>query len=598
MAAGSAPFRFGERWKRYRGHTHGLPLPTMVGDITVGRVALAHFVRLDAALGAELSQAHPPPVPPSPMPIQFAERLGFWIIALLRAARVPCATQALILAGTSQGEKQGHFQIAFGLERAEALGAVLRWLAPFAETVFRERVPPGKARAAVAAHMQQLRPYRALGVNRYHLAVNAIEAGHPYRALDASLQVIGTGRYRRLFHSSSTEATSSIGMGIARDKARTAALLGAFGMPMPRQAPAPDAKAAAAAAEAMGYPVVIKPADQDGGLGVAAGLADAAAVGAAYAEAARHSKRVMVEEHVPGQTHRFTVCAGEVIRLVRRRPGGVVGNGRDTVAELLSLQLRERGTARGTRSHSETAVSLDAEALQLLADSGMTPASVPERDEFVRLRRRDNRSQGGTNEELEISDSHCDNLALALDAAAILKLDIAGVDLISTDISRSWRETGAKICEVNSVPQIGGNTSSVYSRMLARLFHDGSRIPVRLQIAPAETCADAGHLARICQAPTDGAASAAGVCLGGRMIGAACESGFSAAHALLLMPGIARAVIVMSPEELARTGLPLDRVDRAEVLAFAKFPPKEQHMIPQLWPLLDLPGQAPAGEAP
>lgn len=49
---------------------------------------------------------------------------------------------------------------------------------------------------------------------------------------------------------------------------------------------------------------------------------------------------------------------------------------------------------------------------------------------------------------------HPDNRAMAVAAVAAFDLDIAGIDLRMPDISRSWREVGAGICEVNPQPNL------------------------------------------------------------------------------------------------------------------------------------------------
>jgi cyanophycin synthetase len=51
---------------------------------------------------------------------------------------------------------------------------------------------------------------------------------------------------------------------------------------------------------------------------------------------------------------------------------------------------------------------------------------------------------------------HPVNLAAALAAAEAFRLEVAGVDMISTDISVPWTENGAAINEVNGGPLLGG----------------------------------------------------------------------------------------------------------------------------------------------
>ena len=79
-------------------------------------------------------------------------------------------------------------------------------------------------------------------------------------------------------------------------------------------------------------------------------------------------------------------------------------------------------------------LALDAEADELLAEQGLQVDAVPEAGREVLLRRKANISAGGTHRLVDPSQVHPDNLLLAQRAAALLRLDLAGIDLISIRI--------------------------------------------------------------------------------------------------------------------------------------------------------------------
>ena len=85
----------------------------------------------------------------------------------------------------------------------------------------------------------------------------------------------------------------------------------------------------------------------------------------------------------------------------------------------------------------------------------MTLASIPDPGTWVALRRIESTDWGGVDEEVTAL-IHPDNLKAALMATELFGLDMAGIDIISTDISRPWFETGAVINEVNFAPLLGG----------------------------------------------------------------------------------------------------------------------------------------------
>jgi len=285
----------------------------------------------------------------------------------------------------------------------------------------------------------------------------------------------GQGAKSRWFDSSLTDDTPAISVRLAKQKNVCAAILRRHGLPVPRHHLASDEVRAVAAAESIGYPVVVKPADQDRGIGVAAGLVNAAQVVRAFVEASRHSKAVLVEKHVDGGDYRVHVFQGEVYKVRHRIPGGVVGDGRSSVAELLqSLNSDPRRGPPGTDSKLFR-IDLDTEALELLQERQLGTDSVPQEGTFVQLRRIANVSVGGVSLPVDLSQVHPDNLALARQAVRALKLDLAAVDLLIRDIGRSWRDVEAGICEVNAQPQFGVDAPEW---LFTRFFPGQGRIPM------------------------------------------------------------------------------------------------------------------------
>lgn len=153
----------------------------------------------------------------------------------------------------------------------------------------------------------------------------------------------------------------------------------------------------------------------------------------------------------------------------------MTGDGKSSIFE-----LAERVNAdprRGTDVYSPLKkLVLDEDAEQLLARDGLSPDTVPKKGEFVRLRRRANVSAGGT--PIPVFDKmHPDNARLAERAAEVLCLDLAGVDLIIPDITRSWRDVPSTICEVNAQPELGGDAEHLYPQVLTALVPHGGHIP-------------------------------------------------------------------------------------------------------------------------
>jgi cyanophycin synthetase len=327
----------------------------------------------------------------------------------------------------------------------------------------------------------QLRSRAPRGINtiRFLAAANALDI--PWRHMAGNIYQFGWGSRSRWLDSSFTDQTPQLSAMASRDKQLCTKILRDFGMPVPTQMSVGTADQALAAAKKIGYPVVVKPADLDGGLGVHAGLTTDQQVKNAFAEAGKLSKRILVEQFLTGGDFRFQVFDGEVFWAVRRRPACVIGDGRQSITQLVAAvnaRRAERETLQGADHMAEQgreAIVLDAEADIWLAAQGLGKDRVPAEGQRVRLAGAANVSRGGTRQGVELQDIHPDNTALAIDATRLLKLDLAGVDLILSDVTQSWRETGGGICEVNGQPQLA---SHLPHQLLSKIVPGQGRIPV------------------------------------------------------------------------------------------------------------------------
>lgn len=305
----------------------------------------------------------------------------------------------------------------------------------------------------------------------------AFDLGMPLTFLPGEVVQYGVGSRARWMDSSFTDVTPAVSAKLARNKFLASALLRQSGIPVPSHQRVVDVSEALRAAAELGYPVVVKPADLDGGVGVEAGLCSEEEVRQAFEAATQHSSHILVEKHVEGRDYRLTVFQGEVIWAIERVPAGVTGDGRHTVAQLVGMVNAD--PRRGSGQHAPLKrIELDEAAMALMDRGGLTADTVPAAGQFVRLRRAANVASGGT--PVAVFDRiHPDNARLAVRAAEALRLDLAGIDMLIPDIAVSWRESGAAICEVNGQPNLGQTTAAhLYAPMLQQLVPGTGRIPV------------------------------------------------------------------------------------------------------------------------
>ena len=420
-----------------------------------------------------------------------------------------------------------------------------------------------QVRDRMQACEKRLRPFAAANTNTMHFLKTAFDQGITTWRLWSTAYGFGTGSRMRWLDSSLTDEGSSIAVSLARNKLMTADMLRRHGIPTPRHEPVRTVEEALAVAGKIGYPVVVKPVDQDQGRGVSAGLKDEASVRQAFEQASAVSRHILLEKHHDGRDYRLTVFRGEIIKVMERRPGAVVGNGVRTVRELVEIEQQTPQHRRIFRQSGKRRIDLDAEALGLLHERGWNADSVPPAGETVVLRRKSNISTGGTQLLVPPERIHPDNVSLVARACEAIRLDLCGVDLLIPDISQSWLATGAVIIELNAIPQIGISLDpEAYARILDRLGGGQWAIPTQLVLCgPDVSIPSPAELTAMC-GPADGIASPQGVWISGRPILNQPGNGFEAAQTLMYQRSVQRAICCMTIDEVARLGLPVPRFDR------------------------------------
>lgn len=304
---------------------------------------------------------------------------------------------------------------------------------------------------AAMAELRRVVRRETLGPTTRSLVMEARRRGIPVQRLDEhSLIQFGYGARRKLIRASITGDTSQIAVQTAGDKDLTKRLLSEVGVPVPRGAVVRTVDQALEHAERIKGPVVIKPLDGNHGRGVNLDLRTPEQVRWGFEQAARHGRRVLVEEQFVGRDHRILVVGGKVVAVAERVPAHVVGDGGSTVKQLIDLVNRDPRRGDG-HEQVMTRIVVDDHVREMLGRAKLDLDSVPAEGVVVQLRATANLSTGGT--AIDRTDViHPDNAAIARRAAMTVGLDVAGIDFVAPDIRRSVRETGGGIIEVNAAP--------------------------------------------------------------------------------------------------------------------------------------------------
>lgn len=399
----------------------------------------------------------------------------------------------------------------------------------------------------------------------------AYESGIPMLELPGEVYQYGIGMRARWLDSSFTDMTPTISAKLSRNKLYAATLLRLAGLPVPLHRQVADPDEAIKIAHRLGFPVVIKPANLDGGMGVAAGLESDDDVRRAYVAAERYSREILVEKHVAGKDYRLTVFNGALIWAIERVPGGVIGDGRSSVAELVA-NVNADPRRRNHRHAPLKSLVIDDEAHELLRRQRLHETSVPTEGEFVRLRRVANVAAGGTPVAV-FEKVHPDNAQLAIRAAEVLRLDMAGIDLLIPDISVSWRVSGAAICEVNGQPNLGQTTAAhLYVPILRNLVPGSGRVPTVLVMGAERPQEWLDALATQWKVDGEcvGIVGPDGVMVGDELIHAAPVSPYEGGMMLVMNRTVSAIVVAVNDESSLQQGMPFDRCD-AIVMAGTNF---------------------------
>jgi cyanophycin synthetase len=420
---------------------------------------------------------------------------------------------------------------------------------------------------------------RALGPSTASLVAAAEERGIPWLRLNQySLVQFGHGRYQQRIQATTTGNTSNIAVELASDKEETNAILRDLGLPVPKQYIVRSASQAVRAAERIGYPVVLKPLAGNHGRGVSINLKTPDEVEVAFEKAREHGRSIVVESYIEGFDHRLVVINGELVAAAKRVPGHVVGDGKHTIEQLVDIVNSDPRRGVG---HEKvlTRLEFDHQAERLLAKLGYDRDTVPENDEIVYLRSTANLSTGGT--AIDVTDViHPDNREMAIRSVKAIGLDIGGVDFLTKDITKSYREAGGGICEINAGPGFRmhvapseGKPRDVGGAVIDMLFPPDAptRIPIAAITGTNGKTTTSRMLAHILKLAgrTVGLTSTDGVYIDGKLSVPGDMTGPVSAQMILRDPSVDAAVMEVARGGMLRSGLGFEEADVAACLNVA-----------------------------
>ncbi|PMB48661.1 cyanophycin synthetase [Fischerella thermalis CCMEE 5201] len=420
----------------------------------------------------------------------------------------------------------------------------------------------------------------ALGPSTESIVKEAEKRGIPWMQLGARFLIqLGYGVNQKRMQATMTDNTGILGVELACDKEATKRILASTGVPVPKGTVINFLDDLPEAIEYVGgYPIVIKPLDGNHGRGITIDIQNWEEAEVAYDAARQISRSIIVERYYKGRDHRVLVVDGKVVAVAERVPAHVVGDGRSTIAELIEETNKDPNRGEG---HDKvlTKIELDRTSYQLLERQGYTLDSVLAKDEICYLRATANLSTGGIAVD-RTDEIHPENVWLAQRIVKIIGLDIAGIDIVTSDISRPLREVDGVIVEVNAAPGFRmhvapsqGTPRNVAGAVIDMLFpnEQASRIPILSVTGTNGKTTTTRLLAHIYKqtGKVVGYTTTDGTYIGDYLVEVGDNTGPQSAQLILQDPTVEVAVLETARGGILRSGLAFETANVGVVLNIA-----------------------------
>ncbi len=432
------------------------------------------------------------------------------------------------------------------------------------------------------ADLRELYANTALGPSTETIIKEAEARKIPWAWLGARAMLqLGYGARQKRIQATLSNNTGILAVELASDKEGTKTMLGNAGIRVPQGTVIEYAdELRDAIADVGGYPIVLKPLDGNHGRGITININDWSEAEKAYdiASKAAKTRSVIVEQYYQGNDHRVLVIDNKVVAVAERVPAHVIGDGKSTIKELINITNQDSRRGNG-HDNVLTKIIVDPTSQAVLTKQGYSLDSILPEQKIAYLRATANLSTGGI--AIDRTDEiHPENIWIAQRVAKIIGLDIAGIDIVTSDISRPLKETKGVIVEVNAAPGFRMHASpsmglprNIGASVLEMLFPNDapSRIPIVAVTGTNGKTTTTRLIAHIYR-QTDkivGFTATDGIYIQEYLVEQGDNTGPYSAGAILRDPTVEVAILETARGGMLRSGLAFDSCDIGVVLNVA-----------------------------
>ncbi|MEL6221666.1 MAG: cyanophycin synthetase [Cyanobacteria bacterium J06627_8] len=428
--------------------------------------------------------------------------------------------------------------------------------------------------------LSEIREQNALGPSTEAIVQEAVNQGIPWTELDARAMIqFGYGIFQKRVQATLSSHSGILGVELACDKENTKRVLRNAGVPVPKGDVIYFFDELQDAIDGVGgYPIVIKPMDGNHGRGITINIETWEQAEEAYDAAKEVSKGIIVERFYKGRDHRVLVINHKIVAVAERVPAHVIGDGTSTISELIEQTNQDPLRGEG-HDNVLTRIQVDRTSWELLDRQGYSIESIPAKGAICYLRATANLSTGGIAID-RTDDIHPTNIWIAERVSRLVGLDIAGIDIVTQDISQPLQSVDGVIVEVNAAPGLRMHLSpsqgiprNVAEPILNMLFppERPSRVPI-ISITGTNgkttTTRLTAHLFKYTQ-KTVGYTTTDGIYIGDYLVEKGDTTGPQSAQVILQDPTTEIAVLETARGGILRSGLGFDHCDVGLVLNVA-----------------------------